>query len=238
MRLKRLSRSTLAAVTAVISVSGIATARPADARFRGAPKPVCGTFWIFEVGYAGRVLGSKVKNITPGGGRGEPGDLGQAVGSRNSFTCDVGGMRNLNGRWAAGGTLVFGHRSDSGGQFGIKPRVRLWMNRKVSLDLSAGAYVMGSEEADYYTTHHDGEYTFVSADPAKAKYPAWLLETSLNVSDYAALTARYEIQRWEYAGTGHSVSVGAKLGSYAGLAGVGAVLVLAAIASGVHTGST
>lgn len=71
---------------------------------------------------------------------------------------ELGYMRNLSPRWSLG-TTAFLQVDEDGGQFGIKPRVRYWLNRESSLDLAIGPIVTTFEDkaiSNFGLTSHIG----------------------------------------------------------------------------------
>jgi hypothetical protein len=112
--------------------------------FRGQPLPECKSFWITEFGWGIRV------------GSGFEGSY---------LTSEIGKMFNLkrNNHYALGATALVGYtpledrdRNIYEIRFGIKPRVRRWLNSTMSIDLSAGIILLRRGEANLKNTSFTG----------------------------------------------------------------------------------
>ena len=120
-------------IVAVLSLLALA---PSDGRaqacFRARPAPACGSFWITEVSLErrdGRLPGRTLPDwmLLSGGA--------------------LGGMTNLNRRWAVGAAIVLVARGwdeagdeRASGNFGVIVRARRWLGPAVGLDLSTGLW--------------------------------------------------------------------------------------------------
>jgi hypothetical protein len=93
---------------------------------RGKPLPEKQWFFVLESGFKWRI--SNFNN--------------RADEKAGFFTADWGYMRNLNRRSSLGATLSLSGDHDAR-LFGFRPRYRLWLNRRIALDLSPGTYVLG-----------------------------------------------------------------------------------------------
>jgi hypothetical protein len=134
---------------------------------------------------------------------------------------ELGWMRNVNPRWAIGGTSYLSVDGD-GSRFALKPRVRRWLSPTLSFDLSAGPVFSP---------------------------PGLVAELALMKSDLVGITLTYQqtrLVRMDTSpggvfavteGTGRVLSVGVRLGSYPGTA-VGVALPVAAVifvlSNGIH----
>lgn len=56
------------------------------------------------------------------------------------LSVDIGVMRNLNPKWAAGLTAYYS-LDDSGSRLAIKPRMRFWLSESQGIDFSAGPII-------------------------------------------------------------------------------------------------
>ncbi len=104
--------------------------------FRGRPLTECRSFWITEASYSVR-LSSVDRQVSF-----EPGGWFLP-------TVELGGMRNLNGRVAVGASIGAGFLGDF--YLAAKPRVRLWLSPKASLDLSPGLMLGGRTGIQRFT---------------------------------------------------------------------------------------
>lgn len=179
--------------------------------FRGKPKPECNSFLITEFGYSYRL------------GR-NSGDPYNSSRDNFYFTWDLGWMTNLSKSYALGATFYAGADQD-GARLGIKPRLRRWLGRDLSLDVSPGIllYRLG------------GNYD---------KYPGFTGHVGLNYADWITLIGQVEVIPYEYQGygsypnwstrRGNEVTWygGVKLGSYPGtVAGILAIAAYAIVSS-------
>lgn len=166
------------------------------------------------MGFTKRAAGSPLKELNTR----NPRDL-QMSDLEHSSTLDVGGMTNLDDHWAVGGTLFFDANAGLV-RGGVKPRVRRWLSRKIALELSAGPLLAGGGPENVTVYRLSRGKSHLDRTAVMPIFPAWVTEASLNISDYAALTTRYEVQRWQTVGTDQAWFVGWKCGSYAGVAAV------------------
>lgn len=178
-----------------------AVEQPTHGCFRGRPSPPCNNFWLTEAGVAARLGGN------------------QSYGSAPLFTWELGWMHN-HGTRRAFGLAAFGQAGGDMAAGGIRPRLRLWMNPTVSLDVAPGIVLFGSGGAPGFSGH-----------------------VGLNLGDYAAATVHVVALRPRTYDTNRSmrtaVFVGGRFGSVPGtVAGVGGPLVLlAALVIACHSGA-
>jgi hypothetical protein len=166
--------------------------------FRGHAKPGCSAFMITEFGFSGTLKNNENRRVVA--------DM--------IYSFDGGVMKNLNARWAVGGTGLFAlsffdHSADIVARVGIKPRIRYWLNRNVGLDISPGLVF-------YPGARRLGNTGFSG-------------QVGVSFGDYATITGHIEIYDWQMRswdfesetwlteeGTAVSTYAGIRLGSYAG----------------------
>jgi hypothetical protein len=176
----------------------VATAHKTHWCFRGRPKPTCDNFWLTELGFA--------KSVTSD--------------SASTYTWELGWMVNRGTRHALGVGVFFQALSWVGDfpdpqykihwhtGFGIRPRLRLWMSRAISVDLAPGIILFDWGGAGF--SGHVG----------------------LNLGDYAAVTAHVVSRPHAHAPSAQTgVLVGGRVGSAVGAIVGGAWLVFLAILS-------
>ena len=164
-----------------------AAEQPTHGCFRGRPSPPCNNFWLTEAGVAARLAGN------------------QPYGSSPLFTWELGWMHN-HGTRSALGIAAFGQAGGDLPAAGIRPRLRLWMNPTVSLDVAPGIALVGGA-------------------------PGFSGHVGLNLGDYAAATVHVVALRPRTYDTNRStrtaVFVGGRLGSVPGtVVGVGGPVAL------------
>jgi hypothetical protein len=153
--------------------------------FRGRPKPTCDNFWLTELGFAKRVTSD----------------------SAPLYTWELGWMVNRGTRRALGVGVFFQVEDET--EFGIRPRLRLWMSRAISVDLAPGVILFGSGAGVGFSGH-----------------------VELNFGDYAAVTAHVVSRPYARAPSAQNgVFVGGRVGSALGAIVGGAWLVFIAILS-------
>jgi hypothetical protein len=162
--------------------------------FRGKPGSECSAFWILEFAVSGRLDEPPTARLREGPAYHVTGELGQ--------------MFNSGSRTAFGGTLYVGG-DDDGSRFGVKGRFRRWLTPAVSLDLSPGILIAG--------TNNEFELEF----------PAFVGHAGLNLGDWIGLFAETEMIRYgspeigfegeTSPGTDLAWYAGVKLGSYSGI---------------------
>ena len=136
-------------------------------RFRGRPYPERTRFYLLQAGIMARLDSHEE-------------DQAGAV-----FGMDLGTMKNRSPKVALGGSLGFVTDEDYA-RVAIKPRIRRWLSRTVSIDFAPGVFLpidMGGSSVEH------GSVGFVG-------------ETSLILGDWAALTGQVEvvgIERSHYA---------------------------------------
>ena len=178
-----------------------AAEQPTHGCFRGRPSPPCNNFWLTEAGVAARLAGNQPYQSAP------------------LFTWELGWMHNHGTRRALG-IAAFGQAGGDMAAAGIRPRLRLWMNSTMSLDIAPGIALIGSGGAPGFSGH-----------------------VGLNLGDYAAATVHVVALRPRTYDTNRSmrtaVFVGGRFGSVPGtVAGVGGPLVLlAALVIACHSGA-
>jgi len=175
------------------------TKKPKRFRFlRGGPKSVCEWFTITELGLSLRINPNR-NSLVP---------------QNENLNLELGLMKNLNHRYAIGGTF-YGATFQDGGGLGIKPRFRWWLTPKLSLDVSPGILF----------------YSQTQSYPGKV--PGFTGHMGLNIGDFFALTGQLEAIRYDYSylsasnsgpdflitnkGTDVAWYGGAKLGAYPGV---------------------
>ena len=166
-----------------------AAEQPAHGCFRGRPSPPCNSFWLTEAGVAARLADNRPYESAP------------------LFTWELGWMHNHGSRRALG-IAAFGQAGGDMAAAGIRPRLRLWMNPTMSLDIAPGIALASSGGAPGFSGH-----------------------VGLNLGDYAAATVHVVALRPRAYDTNRStrtaVFVGGRLGSVPGtIAGVGGPLAL------------
>lgn len=169
-----------------------AAEQPAHGCFRGRPSPPCNNFWLTEAGVAARIADNQPYESAP------------------LFTWELGWMHN-HGMRRAFGIAAFGQAGDGMAAVGIRPRMRLWMNSAMSLDVAPGIALYGSDGGAPGFSGHVG----------------------LNFGDYAAATVHVVALRPRTFDTNRSmrtaVFAGGRFGSVPGtVAGVGGPLVFLA----------
>lgn len=115
---------------------GALAAQTAPGCLRGGPLPSCGSFWITEAAYGIRV--------TPA-----PGPFESSEGDRLTASLDLGGMKNVSGRLAVGGSAAVG--ALGGIYLAVKPRVRYWVSRDLAADFAPGVVVSGVRGSPRFT---------------------------------------------------------------------------------------
>lgn len=95
--------------------------------FRGKPLSQCNSFFIIELGGYYKL---NQRDKTP-------------KGSRYLAAWELGWMKNLNDNYALGATLLIDGNENRAGA-GIKPRLRRWLNPKLSIDFGIGILAPGS----------------------------------------------------------------------------------------------
>lgn len=184
----------------------VATAHKTHWCFRGRPKPTCDNFWLTELGFAKSVA----KSVTSE--------------SASLYTWELGWMVNRGTRHALGVGVFFQvddfpdppdppyYIRDNTG-FGLRPRLRWWISRAISVDLAPGVILYGSGHGAGFSGH-----------------------VGLNLGDYAAVTAHIVSRPRAYVfPSTQTVFVGGRVGSALGAIVGGAWLVFIAILSSDDT---
>ena len=160
---------------------------------QGKPLPEQNSFWLLETSWSTRLTGS---NITPG-------KLGYL------FTVESGYMKNKSPKKSIGGTL-FLSGNDNGFTFGTKFRYRYWISKTITLDLSPGLILGGSD--NFQTIN----------------FPGFIMSASYGVKDLIALDLQFQaikfsgntyfnietFEPFQSSGTQTSWHIGARFGSY------------------------
>ena len=193
---------------------------PRDRCFTGKPLPECSGFWIVELRgqlpfvNTARVWESIYRDTNQGTHRRDLREFG------SSFGWDVGYLRNLSERWAAGASLglELGHPVT---HYAARARVRRWVGESgVSLEASPGLLKTS------------GEYS----NPGSLL--GFTVDLRVNIRDQGYLGARSDVlgvPRWEHTypdateidhgGTHHALYLTAGLGSKPALWGSGVLAV-------------
>lgn len=184
------------------------SALPAAAQdcWRGEPSPTCRSFWVTEFGIFWRLD-----------------ELSQEIRSDEVYDYgiryEVGPMFNMNEKYALGGTVTLTGTGENG--LGIHGRLRYWMNRNWSLDLSPGVIFHGSAGDDDY----------------ELLYPAASARLVLNYADFVGFYAGVEQIRVRQAGSELDLHFGMHAASYPGT-GLGLIFLVLAIVAASSMGVT
>lgn len=184
------------------------SAVPAAAQncWRGEPSPYCRSFWVTEFGIFWR-LDEVSKEIRIE----EVYDYG--------IRYELGPMFNMNEKYAFGGTVTLTGTGETG--LGIHGRLRYWMNRNWSLDLSPGIIFHGSSG--------DDDYELI--------YPAASARLVLNYADFVGFYAGVEQIRVRQEGSELDWHFGMHAASYPGT-GLGLIFLVLAIVVASSLGVT
>lgn len=168
--------------------------------FRGRPRPACDAFWLTEIGLNWRIAGNRPE-------------------TRGFWLWELGYMVNRGPRTAIGvaGFAQYGGAAGELGGYalGIRPRLRYWMNRTVSIDIAPGVVLRSENGASGFAGH-----------------------IGLDLADRASVAAQLLVLRpvggYGYENTPTGVFLGGRLGSTPGaILGSGMlVLLVVAAASG------
>ena len=195
----------LIVVAIAVLLSSAASAAAQDC-WRGEPSPHCRSFWITEFGLFWRLDGISREIRSD-----EIYDYG--------IRYEVGPMYNVNEEYALGGTVTLTGTGENG--LGIHGRLRYWMNRNWSLDLSPGVIFLGSAGGDDYELLH----------------PAASARLVLNYADFVGFYAGVEQFRVRQEGSELDWYVGMHAASYPG-AGLGLIFLVIALAAASSMGVT
>jgi len=178
--------------------------------FRGHPLPQCKSFMVTEFGVYYRLVASP----KPASGSFEEGAFWT--------TMDLGWMRNISQKYAAGGSFFVGTDVENKVRIGMRAKIRRWLRPDLSLDFAPGVlYGLQSEDS------HLG----------------FSGQLGLNLGDWASAVTEVNVIRvsswagspyyWRYTrDTVTSWYFGFKLGSYPGLVGGIAGAVMGALVGG------
>jgi len=167
---------------------------------RGEPSPHCSSFWITEFGICWRLDGVS-------------GEIRRERIYDYGIRYELGKMYNTSERHALGGAVTLTGTGETG--LGVHGRLRYWLNRNWSLDVSPGVIVYGSSNDDDY----------------ELLYPAASARLVLNYADFVGFYAGVEQFRVRQQGSELDWYAGLHAASYPG-AGLGLIfLVLAAVAA-------
>jgi hypothetical protein len=174
--------------------------------WRGEPSPECRSFWVTEFGIFWRLD-----------------EISREIRSEEIYDYgiryEVGPMFNLNGKYALGGTATLTGTGETG--LGIHGRLRYWMNRNWSLDLSPGIILHGSSGDDDY----------------ELLYPAASTRLVLNYADFVGFYAGVEQIRVRQEGSELDWYFGMHAASYPGT-GLGLIFLVLAIVAASSIGVT
>lgn len=161
--------------------------------FRGRPLPTCGAFLILEPGASGQVVRAGGIPIASPSNSKDP----------NGFvTIDLGAMVNRPDRSAIGATAELGVGQRSSRRLALELRRRQWLSDRIAFDLGAGPVEINGRES------------FVPLQPG-AGYGA-TAHAGLVLMDLATVTTSVDLVQGRR--TQLSLSLGGRLGSYAGVA--------------------
>ncbi len=178
--------------------------------FKGAPAPSCRMFAIVEAGLTYPIL--------------QPNFLGSENGP--CLTIDIGLMRNIGKRSALGLTGYFSAH-ESTVRSGIRARYRHWLGHRLALDISPVGLFAGKAGGDIDDFRSTG---FISS-------------IALNAGDLMAVTVGLVTERYRYgysnpssapwksthSSSGTSLYAGLIGGSYVGVVGAMAIVVITAV---------
>lgn len=173
--------------------------------FRGRPLPTCGSFLVLEPGASGQVVRAGGIPVASPSNNNDP----------NGFvTIDLGAMVNRPDRTAIGGTVELGIGQRSTRRLALELRRRKWLSDRIAFDLAAGPVEINAKESS------------VPLQPGAA-YGA-TAHAGLVLMDLATVTSSIDAVQGRRMQL--SLSLGGRLGSYAGvattlvLAGLGALV--------------
>jgi hypothetical protein len=188
---------------------------------RGGPLPKRRSFWITEFGYSLRFnVATKVRQVTYQSYGYQWVGAETYTPAKRYFTWEVGHMRTMGYASALGAALFFGTDANDVLRFGVKPRYRRRLDRKISLDIAPGILIRGR-------------------DPLESTFPGVTTHVGLNFEDKYVLYGQMEVNRTEKYGTDVAWYGGVKLGSSPGLiagAVYGLIKVIGSMDFGVDTG--
>lgn len=170
-----------------------------QAYLSGGSLPKRRSFWITEFGYSLRFnVATKVRQVKyQSYGYQWVGAEGYTPAKRY-FTWEVGHMRTMGCASALGAALFFGTDANDVLRFGVKPRYRRQLDKKISLDIAPGILIRGS-------------------DPLESTFPGFTAHVGLNFEDTFILYGHMETNRTEKYGSDVAWYGGVKLGSSPGL---------------------
>lgn len=194
-------RSTLTGVSLVL-LAGTAAAQASPGCFRGRPLPTCGSFWITEAAYGIRVSPA-------------PGPYESSEGDRLTASLDLGGMKNIDSRFAIGGSVAVG--AIGGLYLAAKPRVRYWVSRDLTADFAPGIVLTGLNGSPRFTA----DLSLMYQDKIGITTQTFVLRSDVYDPAYTSVTARTRVTTY----------AGLRLGSKLGVLGAAgdAITLLAAI---------
>jgi len=205
-RLARICAIVVLAPTAALAAQGADTAaRPSKAPkplcFRGAVADQCRSFLLTELSRHGRVAGTGFQQQFGTG----PSTYRPDLDTYTHF--EFGVMHNRSARTALGFAAGMGEDAN-GTRFTAKARYRRWIGSATSLDMGAG----------------------IANATARAPWPkssarayGLMGEVAVNASDLVGLHLSADLLRTNDKRTAKAVYVGARLGSYAGVATFAAI---------------
>ncbi len=174
--------------------------------WRGEPSPHCRSFWVTEFGIFWRLDG-----------------ISQEIRSDEIYDYgiryEIGPMFNMNEKYALGGTVTMTGTGEN--SFGVHGRLRYWMNRNWSLDISPGVIFHGSSGDDDY----------------ELLYPSASTRFVLNYADFVGFYAGVEQFRVRQEGSEFDWYVGMHAASYPG-AGLGLIFLVIAVVAASSIGVT
>jgi hypothetical protein len=133
----------------------VATAHKTHWCFRGRPKPACDVFLLTELGFAKSVTSDSASLYT--------GELGWMVNRGTRSALGIGAFvqdRHSVEHFAESMSYIIGGNETG---IGIRPRLRWWMSRDISVDVAPGIILFGSGAGAGFSGHVDQDVAAVTA---------------------------------------------------------------------------
>jgi len=199
-----------------ISLALLPIAASGGIRVKPGRAPEVRTFLISEIGYMYR-LDSDPRNI-----------YGNSI--HHFFESHFGLMRNVGANYALGMTNLCSLDNDGEVRLGLNGRVRRWVGKNNSIDISAGAIFYDSDSA-FESPQFRSDLCFNIRDLV-------ILSVGYGIASYTVGEWRWETQEYIiHSGTDHAIYTGIRVGSKPGLIGnilaaIAGVIFAVAIAGG------